>query len=270
MQRLRITLAYDGSPWQGWQGQQHGQGIQNQIQAAFFAVLGAEVAVEAAGRTDAGVHALAQVAHADVESTLPAAHWQRALNDRLPASIRVMNVATAPADFHARFSAQGKTYRYSIQRSAVMDPLLAQRAWHLPGALDLDLLQQSLRLLTGKHDFRRLSSRRTDVSQHRDEPEHTTRTLHEAKWQTCGSELSLDFSGDGFLYRMVRVLVGTAVHVARGRMSIQELAAMLADPSGPRSTQCAPPQGLYLLAVHYPTSATGKPAAASAAGERAP
>jgi tRNA pseudouridine38-40 synthase len=99
--------------------------------------------------------------------------------------------------------------------------------------LDLDLLQQSLRLLTGKHDFRRLSSRRTDVSQHRDEPEHTTRTLHEAKWQTCGSELSLDFSGDGFLYRMVRVLVGTAVHVARGRMSIQELAAMLADPSGP-------------------------------------
>jgi tRNA pseudouridine38-40 synthase len=255
MPRLRLTLAYDGRPWLGWQGQKHGLGIQNQLESALAKVAQSSVLTEAAGRTDAGVHALGQVVHCDVAAPLREHQWLRALNDQLPASIRVMQCAEVAESFHARFSAVGKCYLYRISTAAVLDPFLHGRVWHVPGGLDVALLQQCGSTLLGTHAFRRLSSRREDVSEPSDDPERTRRTLHEVQSRAVGDELEIEFYGNGFLYRMVRVLVGTMIHISRGRDSLATLQDMLHDPTGARSTQCAPPCGLYLKQVLYAADA---------------
>jgi tRNA pseudouridine38-40 synthase len=251
MPRLRLTLSYEGSAWQGWQGQKHGLGIQNQLEQAFAKVTHSQVLTEAAGRTDAGVHALGQVVHCDVPLSLHDHQWLRALNDQLPGSIRVLQCTQVAADFHARFSAIGKRYVYRICRAAVLDPFKHGRVWHVPGVLDEALLQQCCQTLVGTHSFRRLSSRRQDVSERCDDAEQCVRTLHEVKVHAVEDELELEFFGSGFLYHMVRVIVGTVVHIARQRDDFMTLQQMLSQPTGGRSTQCAPASGLYLKEVLY-------------------
>jgi tRNA pseudouridine38-40 synthase len=250
--RLLLWLAYDGGPWQGWQGQPNGLGIQNQLERAFAAVAGVVVGTEGAGRTDSGVHALGQLAHADVPAALgpTPGQWMRALNDRLPGSIRVLRAEWAPEGFHARFSAEGKIYRYLIARAVVLDPFRHGRVWHLPGTdLEVELLQAALVQMVGRHDFRRLSSKRADVTVLRTDAEATTREVTAAGVTEQGDELRVEVVGEGFLYRMVRVMVGTAVQVARGRLPLAAAQEFLARPDGLRSTLCAPPEGLYLAEV---------------------
>jgi tRNA pseudouridine38-40 synthase len=248
-QRLILWLAYDGGPWQGWQGQPNGLGIQNQLEAAFASIAREPIAAEAASRTDSGVHALAQLVHADLPTTLQPQQWQRALNDQLPPSIRVTAVRAAAPDFHARFSTVGKVYEYLICREQVLPPLDHGRVWHVPGVLDTAVIRQALPSITGRHNFRRLSSRRQDVSQHREDAVVTTRSLDSVSMEETEQRLVLRFAGPGFLYRMVRVLTGTLVHLGKERMSLADLQEMLRHPEGPRSTQCAPACGLYLKEV---------------------
>lgn len=256
MPRFLFTCAYDGSPYLGWQSQRGGHTIQDVIEAAAARILHAPLRIAAAGRTDAGVHALAQRFHADIPDTcrMTPQNWRDALNAHLPASIRIMAAQEVPADFHARFNAVGKRYDYLICRAAVLPPFLAGRAWHLPHAFDAELLAQALHLYDGTHDFRRFAAKRGNEP---DVPpaDFYLRTIWSA--EVCeeqgGDILRLRFHGNGFMYRMVRLLVGTAHQVARGRMSLAELAAHLTELDAPKSRFCAPADGLILDEVMYET-----------------
>lgn len=252
MPRLLFTCAYDGLPYCGWQSQRGGASVQDTIEEAAARILREPLRISASGRTDAGVHAHAQCFHADVPDTcrMSPDNWRAALNAHLPASIRILEVQAVDASFHARFSAVGKEYEYLICTSAVLSPFLHERAWHLPHEFDVDLLEQALRCYEGEHDFRRFAANRGN------EPENPPadfylRTIYSATLQREGDLLRLRLHGNGFMYRMVRLLVGTAHQVARGRMSLDALRGMLENPHGDKTRYCAPAGGLYLRRVFY-------------------
>ena len=253
--RLKLTIAYDGLPWQGWQSQPNGLSIQDQLQTALSLVAKQPLVVEGSGRTDAGVHALAQIAHCDVPATLRMEphNWVRALNAVLPPSIRVQACENAAPDFHARFQARGKTYRYRIWRANTMNPFEVNRAWHVYGTLDLELLHRCARRLLGTHNFARLSANRGDLSEaaRRADPKTTTRTIHRVDITESGDVLTLEFEGSGFLYKMVRMITGSLIQVARGRDNEAWFADLLDNPAGLKTNQCALPDGLYLVQVKY-------------------
>ena len=254
--RLLLTIAYDGTPWRGWQGQSHGMGIQNKLISAMSAVAKQPVHVHGAGRTDSGVHALAHTAHADVPTASRITHagWVKALNSMLPPSIRVMTCEDAPEGFHARFHAKGKIYRYRILRSAVMPPLEHNRAWHIYGPMDLGALRQCLSSIVGTHNFARLSANRGfpgERERRANDPSTTTRNIYRAELMEHGDELIIEVEGGGFLYRMVRLILGGAMQVARGRESLEWFQSLLSDPGGEKNNQCAPACGLYLARVLY-------------------
>ena len=252
MPRLLFTCAYDGLPYCGWQSQRGGASVQDTIEEAAARILREPLRISASGRTDAGVHAHAQCFHADVPDTcrMSPDNWRAALNAHLPASIRILEVQAVDASFHARFSAVGKEYEYLICTSAVLSPFLHERAWHLPHEFDIDMLEQALRCYEGEHDFRRFAANRGN------EPENPPadfylRTIYSATLQREGDLLRLRLHGNGFMYRMVRLLVGTAHQVARVRMSLDALRGMLENPHGDKTRYCAPAGGLYLRRVFY-------------------
>lgn len=254
--RLRLTVAYCGTPWRGWQSQTGGGGVQNELNAAILRATGVVAFVHGSGRTDAGVHALAQVAHCDVPEALRmnGEAWQKALNACLPLSIRITELSVAEPTFHSRFDTIGKVYRYRIWRQRMLSPFEADRAWHIHGTLDLEALRDCMQRLVCTHNFVRLSANRGDMpeTQRRLMLERTTRTIQRAELRECGDVLELEFEGDGFLYKMVRMIVGTLMHISRGRASRDWLADLLASPQGPQSNQTAPACGLYLVHVKYP------------------
>ena len=254
--RLRFTISYCGTPWKGWQSQEGGGGIQDELNAAIRKAVRIETGVQGSGRTDAGVHALAQVAHGDVPESigLSGESWVSALNACLPLTIRVTQAEEVHPQFHARFDAIGKVYRYRIWRPRMLSPFEADRAWHLYGPLDVDALRWCCEKLVGTHNFIRLSANRGDMPEveRRTLPEKTTRTIHSAEVRECGEVLELEFEGDGFLYKMVRLIVGSMIHVARGREPREWFASLLSDPNGKQSNQTAPACGLYLVRVLYP------------------
>jgi len=256
--RLRLTLAYDGLPWKGWQTMPGGQTVQGALAGALLKVCGQAVGTQGSGRTDAGVHAIAQVAHADVPETarLQPNEWISALNACLPPSIRITAATDASPGFHARFDARGKTYRYRIWRQPVMSPFEVGRAWHVHGPLHLNLLHEAAHLLLGTHDFTRLSAFRGVASTRvAAAPGAARRTLTRVQPRLSGSEgelLEIEFDGDGFLYKMVRLIVGSLMQVARGRESLEWFAGLLNEPDAtPKSHHAAPADGLYLVKVWY-------------------
>ena len=255
MRRLRLTIAYDGRPWLGWQSQPGGQTVQDKLSAALTTIARMPLSLEGSGRTDSGVHALAQVAHCDVPAHLrmDCHNWVRALNANLPASIRVTDCEFAAPDFHARFHAQGKIYRYRIWRADVMSPFEVGRAWHVYGDLDVAALERCARQLVGTHNFVRLSANRGDISEEarRSDPEVTTRTIHRVAVSEQDDVLTFEIEGSGFLYKMVRMITGSLVHMARGRDSEAWFEDLLHNPAGEKSSQCALPDGLYLVRVKY-------------------
>jgi tRNA pseudouridine38-40 synthase len=251
LQRIQLVIAYDGTPYQGWQSQPDADTIQDRLEQAIAALDPSRPRLHAAGRTDAGVHALAQVAHFDPALVRPTSTWLRALNAHLPQTIRILEAKPATPSFHARFSASAKLYRYRIHCADVLPPLELARAWHLRAELDPTLFQQAADLLTGTLDFGRLSARRSSDKPSRT-PLDTTRTIHHINLHRDGPSLSIECCGDGFLYKMVRMMVGAMVAVASGRMPLAWLATLVSDPSTRPSQFCAPPHGLYLVSVTYP------------------
>lgn len=253
--RLRLAIAYCGTPWQGWQSQSSGCGVQDEMAEAFRKAIRINTQVHGSGRTDAGVHALAQIAHVDVPDTLRLGTdaWMSALNACLPSTIRVTVVEEADPSFHARFDARGKVYRYRIWRPALLSPFEADRAWHVHGPLDMDGLEKACELLRGTHNFIRLSANRGDLPEleRRQRPEKTTRTIFRSEIRDLGDVLEFEFEGNGFLYKMVRMIVGSLMHVGRGRETVEWFEGLLADPGGPQSHQSAPAGGLYLMRVLY-------------------
>lgn len=254
MPRIHFICAYDGSPWLGWQSQAGGGTIQDTLESAFAAILRCPLRISASGRTDAGVHALEQHFHADIPDScrMTPENWRAALNSHLPASIRIMSADIASPDFHARFSAVGKVYEYLISTAPVLSPFEHNRVWHCPHGLCVEKLASALEVYTGKHDFRRFAAKRGNEPA---EPpaDYFVRTIYSA---TVGVEqggclLRLRFHGNGFMYRMVRLLTGTAQKVAAGKMSVAKLEAMLQNPTGDKTRHCAPSGGLYLSRVYY-------------------
>ncbi len=251
--RILVTVAYDGRPFEGWQSQPGGNTVQDHLQRAIGATTGCKTVVHGAGRTDAGVHALGQTAHFDApDARLTPGQWVAALNTRLPREIRVLRAVRVSAAFHARFSASGKTYRYRIRNAPVLPPHELHRTWHVPAAMNLEALRYGARAFEGRHDFSAFAANRGRKA------ENTVRTLREVRVRRSGSLVELTCIGDGFLYRMVRLIVGALVQCATGRMDLAELAQLLDAPAGRRCSHCAPPDGLWLLRVHYPRAVSGE------------
>lgn len=247
MRTLKVTLAYDGTDFVGWQRQAAGTSVQGLLEDALAAFEGGPVAVHGAGRTDAGVHALGQVASVALAATHPVDTLQRALNAVLPPAVRVLDVAEVPADFHARFSAIGKMYEYRIVNAPIVSPFLHRYVWHVPGRLDVDAMRQAAARLAGTHDFAAFQGAGSTVS-------HTTRTIHRIDW-TPGAgfsqPLAIRFEGDGFLRHMVRNIVGTLVDIGSGRWPAERIGAILDSRDRSQAGQTAPPAGLFLVGVRY-------------------
>jgi len=251
--RLKLTLAYDGRPYNGWQSQPDGKTVQDHLHKALREIAKQAVAVHGSGRTDTGVHALGQVAHFEppLPTSMGPSNWLAALNSKLPATIRVIACETVPPDFHARFSALGKIYHYDICTDPVLPPHKAGLAWHLPQRLDAELLAEALSRVCGGHDFHAFAAYRGNETPAMD----YQRTLHAADLEALTDGWRITFTGDGFLYKMVRLLTGAVVKVAQGKLTPAALSALLdQDPELPhgKSPHCAPADGLYLQQVIYP------------------
>lgn len=253
MPRIRFTAAYDGRPYLGWQSQPGGRTVQDVLERAFSGLFGTPCRIHGSGRTDAGVHALGQVFHADAPDThrIPADKWPAALNTRLPRTIRITHAEYVPPGFHARFSATGKTYRYCISRAPILNPFDAGLAWHRPLAWSVDILEQAVHLFRGTHDFTAFAALRGNEP--RPIPEgYFRRTITQTQVAQTGEHVFITFTGTGFLYKMVRLMTGAAHEAARGKITLEELARLINAPlPDDKSPFCAPPDGLTLMRVHY-------------------
>src|SRR5881394_1602162 len=210
--RLRLVIGYDGRDFAGWQSQRHGNTVQDRLEEAFERICGSRLAVTGSGRTDAEVHALGQCAHVDVPAAQFAAErWLKALNGVLPQTIRILRARFVPKSFHARFSAEGKVYRYRIINGLVRPPLEIGRAWHIAALLDRDLLERAAALFRGRHDFAAFAANRGK------EERSTIRTVEYVRVTRRRNLIEIEFLADGFLYKMVRLTVGSIVRCALGK-----------------------------------------------------
>ena len=247
-ERLKLIVAYDGAPFSGWQSQPNGNGIQDHLEKAFEQICSRRVRVHGAGRTDAGVHALAQCAHVDLPvRRYGADRWRAALNGILPAAIRIMDCRFVSESFHARFSAKKKIYRYRVWNGEVLPPLENGRAWHVRDPIDREIVATAAKLFIGEHDFASFAANRgVRVAD-------TVRKLYAIRVRKSGAALAFDFEGDGFLYKMVRMIIGALIQVGVGKASLHDVESRLAHPRRAIAAErsVAPGCGLFLSRVRY-------------------
>ena len=248
MRNLKLTVAYDGTDFAGWQIQPGAGTVQGTLASAIGRITGEKVLPQGSGRTDAGVHALAQVATFQTDSVIPAANFVIALNDLLPASIRVLSVEEVSADFHPRKSAEAKTYRYRIYREAICPPLLARYVWLYPYPLDENAVREAAPLVEGEHDFTSFAA--VDPERGR-EGISNVRRIFSSQWQRESCELIYEVRGDGFLHHMVRNLVGTFLLVGKGTLKPGDVTRILEAKDRSAAGATAPASGLYLVNVEY-------------------
>jgi len=251
--RFLLSVAYDGRNFEGWQSQVGGNTVQDCLLAALHRICPRAGKVHGAGRTDAGVSAFAQKAHFDVpaSTSLDSSAWQRALNAHLPPQVRIMGCEAVLPDFHARFDATGKTYRYRLFVGEVLPPLQVGLAWHVRGGLDQGLLLEAAQLFVGQHDFRAFSANRGDGY---DKTRDTKRTIRSVDLPRTSEAQMIDLriTGDGFLYKMVRFIVGAVVRCGQGKLEGNEITRLLAGLElSEKAPFCAPPDGLVLEEVEY-------------------
>jgi tRNA pseudouridine38-40 synthase len=245
-QRLKFTVAYDGAAFAGWQSQLHRKTVQDELERAFQKISGARFRVHGAGRTDAGVHALAQCAHVDLPSRkMSGERWTSALNAILPPTIRVLRSRYVSKNFHARYSAKGKLYRYRIWAAPILPPLEFGRAWHISGPIDVDLLKAAGEKFVGKHNFAAFAANRGKKEK------STVRTIRSVRVHKNGALITIDVAGDGFFYKMVRMMVGAMTRVALGKADFGEVAFRLKSGRAEGFRFVAPAEGLSLAKVWY-------------------
>ena len=250
MRNLKLTVSYDGAEFSGWQVQPDATTVQGTLASAIGRITGEKVLPQGSGRTDAGVHALAQVMTFVTESSVPTGNFLKALNDILPASVRVQQVEEAPAEFHARHSAKAKTYRYRIYRESVCPPFLARYVWHFPYPLDEEAMGRAASLVVGEHDFTSFAA--VDPERGReDAPVSNVRKIFSSAWERVGDELVYTVRGSGFLHHMVRNLVGTFILVGKGTLQAQDVTRILRARNRSAAGATAPATGLYLVVVEY-------------------
>jgi tRNA pseudouridine38-40 synthase len=260
---FRLTIAYDGGGYAGWQRQSSGTSIQELLEHALEELDGRPVPVQGAGRTDAGVHALGQQAGVSIERAIDKGTLVRALNARLPPAIRVLSAVEAPSDFHARFAARSKSYRYRLWNQEVLSPFEHGYVWHVPSpVLDHQAMAAAAALLEGRHDFaafqaagsRAASTERVVFSSRIRTSTSTCGDASRGTDELAGSGRPLivyEIQGSGFLRHMVRNIVGTLVEIGRGRRPAGWVAEVLASKDRSRGGPTAPPEGLFLVGVEY-------------------
>jgi tRNA pseudouridine38-40 synthase len=247
MRNLKLTLQYDGTAYVGWQRQGNGVSIQSLLEDALEPIEGSRVVVHGAGRTDAGVHALGQVATVALAVAMEPPALVRALNALLPPDIRVLGAEEAGPGFHARFSAVGKVYEYRIVNAPLVSPFLHKYAWHVGQPIDLKMVREASALLVGAHDFAAFQGARAKVVS-------TERTVSAIEWEDGGGydlPLVMRIEGDGFLRYMVRIIAGTLVDVGVGRWPPSRVAGILASRDRTQAGPTAPAHGLFLVRVVY-------------------
>ncbi len=248
MRNLKLVLSYDGTEFSGWQVQPGASTIQGALASAIGRVTGEKILPQGSGRTDAGVHALAQVASFATQSPIPPENLVIALNDILPSAIRVLEAAEAPVEFHARKSARAKSYRYRMYRGPICPPFLARYVWHYPYPLDEDEMQAVAGLVAGEHDFTSFAA--VDPEQGREEVSNV-RQIFGSSWERQGDEFVYTVRGAGFLHHMVRNLVGTFLLVGKGTLKPADLSGILEARSRSAAGATAPASGLCLVSVEY-------------------
>jgi len=263
MRNLKLIVSYDGTDFAGWQVQPDAPSIQGTLATAVGRITGEKVLPQGSGRTDAGVHALGQVVSFGTESVIPAANFVVALNDLLPASVRVLAAEEMPAEFHARKSARAKTYRYRIFRGAVCSPFVARYVWHFPYPLDEAAMAPAAGLVVGEHDFTSFAAvdperglqKNLNHQGHRvtlSNPELlNVRTIFSSAWQRDGDEFVYTVRGSGFLHHMVRNLVGTFILVGKGTLAVKDVERILTARDRSAAGATAPASGLSLVDVEY-------------------
>jgi len=243
----KLTIAYRGTDFFGWQRQGEKRTVQECLEAALRIIWGRQIDLQGSGRTDAGVHATGQVASFTAPRLHAAPVVVRALNANLPRDVRVTACRLVAPTFHARFDAVEKTYRYLVYNHPVQDPFTLLTHWHIPHDLDLMRMRRAARLLLGEHDFASFTS-----NPGYERPRGTVRTLRRAVIVRRGPELSFRFTANGFLYRMVRNLVGGLIKVGGGRLTVDDFGRILRAKSRSEAPPNAPAHGLYLVSVTYP------------------
>jgi len=260
MRNIKLIVQYDGTGFAGFQYQPQQRTIQGELEKHLGKICGHAVRVIGAGRTDAGVHALGQVVNFETHGTVPTNRIPVAANSLLPRQIAASSAEDVEADFHARYSARGKRYRYSILNRASPSPFLARFAWHMPRALDLAALRAGAERLLGRHDFTSFSAAKAEVEDRR-------RELRAAQWEQRGDVLTLTLEADGFLHNMARIIAGTLVEVGLGRLAPEAVSEALEARDRATAGRTAPPQGLCLLCVIYhEAAASAAPADAQGNG----
>jgi tRNA pseudouridine38-40 synthase len=253
--KFKLTIAYDGTSYQGWQTQKIGVGVQQKVEESLSKLFPGKPLLHSSSRTDTGVHAIGMIAHFEVAATdckMPARKLALALNAWLPEDIRVMSAALAHESFHARFDATGKQYRYFVWNHAAMNPLIRTTAWHVSRPLDLPAMRSAARLFKGKRDFQSFAANPGYAK------ESTVRTLTRCDLKRNGSLLTFIIEGDGFLYKMCRGIVGTLIQVGLGKFQPDVIEGMLSKKDRRVAGMTAPAQGLVLWKVFYKRAPAAK------------
>ena len=244
MAKIKLTIEYDGTDFVGWQVQPNGVSVQQRVELALEQLLEEKVRVHSSGRTDAGVHALGMVCHLETERELPLSAWREGLNRFLPATIAVRQAEVVADDFHARYSAKGKRYRYSLLRNEVRSPLQRRTSWQIRQALDISAMQAAAEQFVGQHDFAAFRTSGCGA-------ETTQREIFSIELVESGDLLHIDVCGSGFLKNMVRMMVGTLVEIGRGKRPVDDVEKLLARGFDVGPALTAPAQGLCLIDVWY-------------------
>lgn len=242
--RYKMTLAYDGASYIGWQIQPKGASVQGEIQKVLSRILQEEITITGSGRTDKGVHARGQVAHFECAKTIEISELKTSLNALLPNTIRVNTLDLASTDFHARYSASGKIYHYHIHLGEVSDPFLSPYSLHIRPPLNLKAMQGATHVLIGTHDF-------CSFANHGSDTKDTIRTIKRIDIFTYGKNIRVEFEGDGFLYKMVRNLMGALLDVGTGDLTREEIKAILRAKDRRCAPKSAPAHALFLSEVLY-------------------
>ena len=248
MRNLKLVLSYDGTEFSGWQVQPGAATIQGALALAIGRVTGENILPQGSGRTDAGVHALGQVASFGTQSPIPPENLVIALNDILPGAIRVLEASEVPGEFHARKSARAKTYRYRMYRGAICSPFIARYVWHYPYPLDEDQMQEVAGMIVGEQDFTSFAA--VDPERGREEMSNV-RQIFNSSWERQSDEFVYTVRGNGFLHHMVRNLVGTFVLAGKGALRASDLTRILEARLRSAAGATAPASGLCLVNVEY-------------------
>jgi len=243
MERIKFLLEYDGSEFSGWQVQPEARTVQGVLQEALTRMMGTRTGIVGSGRTDAGVHALGQVAHADVSKNIPPWNIMMGLNSSMPGDVRVIECSPASRDFHAQRSASGKLYRYTILNRPAPTAVDRYRVWHIRQSLDLEAMRSAALLLVGQNDFAAFKSSGDNIP--------TVRKLRTLQIDREKDRLLLYYEADGFLKHMVRNITGALVEVGLGKMTGEDVKNLLLSRSRDNAPRKAAPQGLTLMKVYY-------------------